>query len=253
LTNIRSHVRDYYRSLYAPSGHRPQASVPILTGKALARSLGYPLHLLDSIPKSLWRQFFPCGYPLSFLQPTPHDRILNLGSGVGVDALTIRLMHDFPLHVVNMDIVESVLHEGVATFPLIEKGGRHKTRTKTLVHWVCADGEHLPFADEVFHWVVLNGVLNLFSPKELLLQEILRVMIPGGGLTGADLCCADTVPGYFAEELDAWAWCMSGACSEAALGVVLSQCGFSAVALRPAENLDLFYRVTFSCRKPLAL
>lgn len=251
MRTIREHVRDYYQSLYAPAGHRPQASVPILAGKDLAGSLGYPSHLLDSIPESLWRQFFPCGYPLSFIHPTPHDRILNLGSGVGVDALMILLLHDFPVHVVNMDVVESVLHEGADTFAPIERGGQW-ARTESRAHWVCAEGERLPFADQVFHWVVLNGVLNLFSAKEVLLQDILRVMMPGGGLTGADLCCAVTVPDYFAEEPDAWAWCMSGACTEVSLGNLFSRCGFSSVALKPAENPDMFYRVTFSCRKPLS-
>jgi arsenite methyltransferase len=249
VTNIRKHVRDYYRSLYSPAGCRPRASVPIPAGKDLAYSLGYPTSLLDSVPESLWTRFLPCGYPLAFIRPDPHHRILNLGSGIGVDAFMIALSHNFPLHLVNLDVTESVLHEGKAGCSLIEGIGP-RARGDSVVHWVCGDGERLPFGNDVFHWTVMNGVLNLFSPKDRLLKNILRVMIPGGCLAGADLCSAEGVPGYFADEPDSWAWCMSGACTEDALENQLSRCGFTDIDLQPAEDVDMFYRVTFSCRKP---
>jgi hypothetical protein len=43
---------------------------------------------------------------------------------------------------------------------------------------------------------------------------------------------------------------MSGACTEDALENQLSRCGFTDIDLQPAEDVDMFYRVTFSCRKP---
>lgn len=248
MRDIRSHVLTYYKSLYAPSGQRPRACVPILAGKDLARSLGYPPAVLESVPEELWKQFFPCGYPLSLMRPSPHDRILNLGSGAGIDALTIVLTRDIPLEVVNLDAVESVLKEGAGSLRAIMA---QRTKPPALAHWICADGEQLPFVDGVFQWVVLNGVLNLFPDKTELLRDIRRVLHPAGWLVGADLCSRDKVPDYFADEPDAWAWCLSGACTESSLAAILTASGFESIEIRPTEEPDLFYSVTFSSRKPL--
>ncbi len=248
-SRIQEHVRSYYRLLYGASGPRPRASLPVLAGKELARSLGYPTQPLDSIPDSLWRQFHPCGNPLPLIRPAPQDRILNLGSGIGIDALCLLLCHDLPLQVVNLDVVDTVLLEGAKSIPGIHAFSQG-TSPASSIQWICGDAEHLPFADGVFHWVSLNGVLNLFSRKEYLLREILRVTASGGYLVGADLCCSDPLPEYFADEPDAWAWCMSGACTLETLTHQLLRAGFYPADVQPAEIPDMFYRTTFSCRKP---
>lgn len=248
MNRIGQHVRRYYRSLYAACGPRPKSSVPILSGKELARSLGYPPLAAALIPSSLWRQFHPCGNPLPALKPSEGDRILNLGSGVGVDALMLMLTHPLRLRLVNMDVVEAVLHEGSAGCARLLGNARRPGGSGT-VQWVCGDAEKLPFKAATLDWVILNGVLNLFPSKEALLREIVRVLSPGGSLVGADLCRTQALPDYFKDELDAWAWCMSGACTEAMLEGLFAEAGFSTVSLEPAEAPDQLYRIVFACRK----
>ncbi len=203
----------------------------------------------ELIPSSLWQRFYPCGNPLPAIKPNPHDRILNLGSGAGVDAFMLMLTQSLPLHLINLDVVEAILHQGSHACATLTPGSRGPVPTSTM-DWVCGDALDLPFADATLHWVILNGVLNLFPSKGTVLMEIGRVLIPGGTLVGADLCCTEPLPGYFEEELDAWAWCMSGACTKADLEELFLQTGFSEVTLSAAEPLDQFYRLTFAARKP---
>lgn len=248
MNSIQKHIQAYYRSLYASAEPRPLSALPILSGSDLARFLGYPDQVIREIPESFWSRFHPCGYPLYLIRPEPNDRVLNLGSGVGIDGLSLLLTHEFPLHVVNLDLVEEALTEGAKCTTSIIGAARGKPHDST-VQWVCADAERLPFSDDTFRWVILNGVLNLFSYKEGLLRDVLRVLTPGGGLVGADLCVLEPVPAYFADEPDAWAWCMSGACTADSLTDLFQRSGFSSILLEPAETLEMFYGITFSCRK----
>jgi len=117
------------------------------------------------------------------------------------------------------------------------------------LHWVCGDGDQLPFQPESFQWVIMNGVLNLFPDKASLLKEVSRILSPAGQLVGADLCTEGPLPDYFHEERDAWAWCMSGACTEDRLCGLLQEAGLEEIRLHGEEDCDMFHRVTFCGRK----
>ena len=107
----------------------------------------------------------------------------------------------------------------------------------------------LPFGPGSFEWIMLNGVFNLFPEKGELIEEIGRVLEPGGIVAGADLCRRVILPGYFAAEPDAWAWCMSGALAQEELIEAFEAGGFSTLDMA-AENMDEFFdRAVFTFRK----
>lgn len=237
---IKTHIQRYYARLFAEDRG---VQLPIKTGRELAESLGYPLHLLPLVTDEHWDKFLPCGNVLSLLRPSSGDRLLNLACGAGIDAFALTATHGSTIEVVSLDIVFAVLRYA-SSAPVC--AARHGTKN---LHWICGDGEALPLRGESFDWVLINGALNLFPQKTLVLGEIWRVLKPCGVLVGADLCAANALPECFHEQLDAWAWCMSGACSEAELLELFESCGFQPLHIEPRDVQDMLYPVVFSCRK----
>ncbi len=235
---MKDHTKKYFERLYREG---QGARRPAITGKALAADLGYSRAIIQSIPEELWEDFLPCGHLLPYVLPENGDSVLNLGSGAGIDSLALRLSGGAGFGIVNMDIVFSVLEKAARTarlrFPDLQ------------FDWICADGEGLPFLSGAFQWVVMNGVLNLCTDKEKLATGLGRVLGAGGTVAGADLCRKGTLPDYFREEADAWAWCMSGALSEAELESLFRSAGFKRVELVSERMDELFDRTVFVYRK----
>jgi SAM-dependent methyltransferase len=234
---MKKHIRQFYERLYLGGSGGARA----LGGKPLAVELGYPAGLIDLLPGDLWEDFFPCGNILPCLHPKGGDRVLNLGCGAGIDSLLLRLTSEVELRVVNLDTaLAAVVKARRAASGLPWERG---------LEFVCADGGSLPFVASCFEWVILNGVFNLFPEKGELIEELDRVLKPGGVVAGADLCRKVILPGYFADVPDAWAWCMNGAVSREELIEVFEARGFSTLDTT-AENMDEFFdRTVFSFRK----
>lgn len=55
----------------------------------------------------------------------------------------------------------------------------------------CADAKNLPFDDESFDILLCECTFSLFDEPDVCLEEMLRVMRPGGRFILADLCIGD--------------------------------------------------------------
>lgn len=243
---MKRHIRQYYERLYLAGSRRAQ----LLGGRPLALELGYPSDLIDSVPDEMWEDFLPCGNILACIDPKDGDMVLNLGCGAGVDSLLLKLSACAEFTVVNLDTAFAALIKarGAALSPLFSRGGQWGFSGQGF-EFICADGSGLPFGPASFEWIILNGVLNLFPEKGELIEEMNRVLKPGGIVAGADLCRRVILPGYFAAEPDAWAWCMSGAMAREELIEAFETGGFSKLDAA-AENMDEFFdRAVFSFRK----
>jgi len=238
--DIKTHIHRYYAKIFAENR---TSRLPIKTSRELAVFLDYPVHLLPFVTDEHWNKFLPCGNLLPVLRPSFGDRLLNLGCGAGIDAFALLATHGGAIEVVNMDIVFDVVHYASSVQTCADRDLQKNLK------WICGDGEKLPLRRESFDWVMINGALNLFPDKALLLGEIWRVLKPRGYLVGADLCAAEVLPECFHEHGDAWAWCMSGACSETELTRLYETCSFEPLGIEPKDARDMLYPVVFSCRK----
>jgi arsenite methyltransferase len=238
--SIKHHIRHYYADLFA-KGRTAPATLPIRSGKALAAELRYPENLLELIPDELWDLFAPCGNPLPHLQCACGRKILNLGCGVGIDSLALALL-DLGIRVVGLDVVWDIVHK-------VHRWSSAAALARADLSWVCGDGEALPFRDQCFDAVVMNGVFNLFSNKQTLLEELHRVLRPLGQLIIADLAATAPLPEYFAGEADAWAWCMSGALTPVQLQDLLQLSSFAGINLHQEEASDMLVRAMVVCTR----
>lgn len=237
--SIKLHIRQYYAALYE---NKQPRHLPVKTGRLLAECLNYPLTLLHFLSDNYWQHFLPCGNPMGLLSPKSGDRLLNLGCGAAIDSFVMAALHKDGIEIVNLDVVFTALHKACCQ--------ARRAPFEHMLRWLCADGEKLPFQNESFDWLLMNGSFNLFPEKSTVLQEIRRVLKPLGVFCCADLCAASMLPDYFEQEKDAWAWCMSGACTEERLGQLLTSHALECMRLnRRKASGDLLYPVVFSCRK----
>jgi arsenite methyltransferase len=244
---ISQHVKSYYDRVHRGQA-TPSSGIPILRGKDLATHLQYPPDVLKDLPQEAWERFLPCGNPLKYFEPSGGERILNLGAGIGIDSLALARVSTSPVEIVNLDVISSILTQSMALASQLNSeawGG-----VEAWMSWVCAEGDNLPFGENAFDWVLMNGVFNLFPDKTRLLGAVRYILKPRGRLLVTDLAAVAALPDYFGEELDAWAWCMSGACSKAQIGQMIEASGFELTLFAEASTVEeLLTPMAFVARK----
>ena len=116
----------------------------------------------------------------------PGDRVLDVGCGEGRHSISAYLTQD--VHVVGLDI--SLTDLGTANTRLHEFP--QKCKQHASCNFIRGSGFGLPFADNTFDKVICAEVLEHIPEYELFVDEIKRVLKPGG-------CLAVSVPRYFPE------------------------------------------------------
>src|SRR5205809_574919 len=83
VDRLRDEVREKYREVAVD----PTAGYHFHTGRAHARRLGYPDWPLDEVPDYACEAFAGVGNPFHWGGPRPGERVVDLGSGAGMDSV----------------------------------------------------------------------------------------------------------------------------------------------------------------------
>jgi arsenite methyltransferase len=75
------HIAEMYRDV----ANEARGDLHFPTGRSLAEALGYPADLLDRVPAQAVNSFAGVGYHLGLARLLPGERVLDLGSGSGMD------------------------------------------------------------------------------------------------------------------------------------------------------------------------
>ncbi len=165
LDELRHQVREKYAEVAAD----PRGNYHFHTGRSHAIRLGYPSTPLDLLPDEACEAFAGVGNPFYWGGPNPGDRVVDLGSGAGMDSFLAALW---------------VGSEG------------HEFREGLI--------EDLPVEDGWADVVISNGVINLCPDKIGVYRQIFRVLKPGGRMTVADICLERPVPEEALRDIDLW-------------------------------------------------
>jgi ubiquinone/menaquinone biosynthesis C-methylase UbiE len=94
------------------------------------------------------------------------QRVLDLGCGTGGFALAIA--QHTQAHVIGVDVAPHLLRYAV-------------TRSRALpILWVLGHAEALPLAHQTVDWVLMSLILHQIADRERAIQEVYRVLRPGG-------------------------------------------------------------------------
>ena len=163
---------------YGLVAHQPQRGFHFHTGRPLAQLLGYPDEWLDRIPELSIESFAGTGNPFRLGELQPGEKVVDVGSGAGIDSLIAARMVAPGGQVVGVDMTPAMLEK--ASRAAQESGFAN-------VEFRLGYAEALPVEEGWADVVISNGVLNLVPDKLVALQEMARVLKPGGRLQIGDI------------------------------------------------------------------
>ena len=191
VERLRAEVKLKYRDVATDPGKGFHFHV----GRPLAEMLDYPMAVVDSLPARVVESFAGVNNPFSMGELRPRERVLDIGSGAGFDAILAAQMVGPEGRVTGVDMTTEMREKARANASLVGLEN---------VSFVDGLAERLPLADGNVDVVISNGVINLCPDKLAVYREIYRVLVPGGRLQIADVVVQKPLPDDAVADIDLW-------------------------------------------------
>ena len=188
-------LRQAIQEEYAAVARDPGRGYHFHTGRPLASMLGYHDDWLAGLPEGSIASFAGTGNPFRIGQLRPGERVVDIGSGAGLDSLIAAKMVGPSGQVIGIDMTRAMLE--MARKSALEAGADHVEFREGLA-------ESLPAPSGWADVVISNGVLNLLPDKLAALQEMARVLKPTGRFQIGDILVQQAVPADAKQQIDLW-------------------------------------------------
>jgi arsenite methyltransferase len=165
------------------------------TGRAWAEDLGYPQPQLARVPDATVESFAGVANHWTLGHIEPGAVVLDLGCGAGTDLLIAAQMAGPEGHVIGVDMTPTMLERARASAD--EMGLANIELHESLI-------ESLPLADASVDVVISNGVIDLVPDNDTVLEEVDRVLRPGGRVQFADVIIHTEVSEDARKRIDLW-------------------------------------------------
>jgi arsenite methyltransferase len=142
-----------------------------------------------------------CGGALDKSGITEGEVCIDLGSGRGNDVVRMAEIVGPNGFVYGIDSTPGMISKGRKT---AEKLGVEN------VEFILSGLEEIPLESSIADLIISNCVLNHVSNKDLVWQEINRLLKPGGRFTISDIYALEPVPSEYSSDPEAVAECWAG-------------------------------------------
>jgi SAM-dependent methyltransferase len=188
-------LRSEIRKTYTEVSTDQQQEFIFPTGRAWAQELGYPEPELSRVPEASVGSFAGVANHWTLGRAESGDVVLDLGCGAGTDLLIAAQMTGRDGRVIGVDMTTAMLDQVRASAE--QMGIDHVETHESLI-------EQLPLEDASVDLVISNGVIDLVPDKDAVLDEIDRVLRPGGRLQIADVVIQQEVSEDARKRIDLW-------------------------------------------------
>jgi arsenite methyltransferase len=188
-------LREEIRKTYTDVSTDQEQEFIFPTGRAWAQELGYPEPELGRVPDATVESFAGVANYWVLGRIEPGAVVLDLGCGAGTDLLIAAQMTGPTGRVIGVDMTASMLERARASAD--EMGVDNVELHEALI-------ESLPLGDASVDVVISNGVIDLVPDKDAVLDEIDRVLRPGGRLQLADVVIHHEVSEDARKRIDLW-------------------------------------------------
>ncbi|GAB6899223.1 arsenite methyltransferase [Kineosporia succinea] len=186
-------------------------------------SFGAGLYAADEVaglPAEALAASAGCGNPMAVASLRPGDRVLDLGSGGGIDVLLSARRVGPTGRVFGLDMTEEMLAAARANAA---------RAAATNVEFLKGQIEAVPLPAASIDVVISNCVVNLSTDKNAVLAEMFRVLVPGGRIGISDVVAEDHISPAERAERGSYVGCIAGALSRSEYLEGLAAAGFTDV------------------------
>ncbi|MCB0907618.1 MAG: arsenite methyltransferase [Nocardioidaceae bacterium] len=187
---------------------------------AVSDSFGAALYSADdqdALPAEAVAASLGCGNPTAVASLEAGERVLDLGSGGGIDVLLSARRVGPTGFAYGVDMTDEMLE--LARANAANAGA-------TNVEFLKGTIEDVPLPDAAVDVVISNCVINLSADKPSVFAEMFRVLAPGGRIGISDVVAEDHLSVEDRAERGPWVGCIAGALSRSEYFAELAGAGF---------------------------
>ncbi|HXU86288.1 MAG TPA: arsenite methyltransferase [Verrucomicrobiae bacterium] len=234
-TADRDRIHDEVRARYAEaaiaagagrSDSEAAASCCDTHGNATFGQILYDADERAQLPDAAVLASLGCGNPTAVAELRPGERVLDLGSGGGIDVILSARRVGPTGRAIGLDMTDEMLELAVRN--AAEAGVDN-------VEFVRGTIESIPLPAASVDVVISNCVINLAADKAAVFAEIARVLRPGGRVGVSDVVADDSLTPAERAERGSYSGCIAGALSFAEYRTGLAAVGLVDVTIEPTH------------------
>jgi arsenite methyltransferase len=196
----------------------------------------------DSLPVAALAASLGCGNPTAVAELRQGERVLDLGSGGGIDVLLSARQVGPSGFAYGVDMTDEMLE--LARANAAKAGVVNVEFRKGTI-------EDVPLPDATVDVVISNCVVNLSTDKPKVLTEMFRVLTPGGRIGISDVVAEDHLTPAQRAERGSYVGCIAGALSRTEYLDGLRAAGFVDPTVRfTHQAADGMHGAIIQARKP---
>ncbi|HET7703454.1 MAG TPA: arsenite methyltransferase [Candidatus Limnocylindrales bacterium] len=245
---IHDEVRARYAEAALAAGRRQtdsaaQASCCGPDGSAVFGEILYADADRSQLPEAAVLASLGCGNPTAVAELREGERVLDLGSGGGIDVILSARRVGPTGRAIGLDMTDEML--ALAVRNAREAGVDN-------VEFVRGTIESIPLPSDSVDVVISNCVINLAADKAAVLGEIARVLRPGGRVGVSDVVADDRLSAAERAERGSFSGCIAGALSFTEYRTGLAAVGLTEVSIEPTHAVaDGLHGAIVKATKPL--
>lgn len=193
--SLEATLKDEILRMYEEVAERPDGEFHFYHGRRAAEMFGYDTELLDRAPEAAVTSFAGVGNPHLRSHLEEGQTVLDLGSGAGLDGIIAAWGVGPTGTVVGVDLNPAMCLRAQANAAI--SGTQLECREGRM--------EDIPLEDASVDVAISNGVINLSFQKRKVIQEIFRVLKPGGRLSFTDIVSAKQLSQSIVNDPKLWA------------------------------------------------
>ncbi|MDQ2888725.1 MAG: arsenite methyltransferase [Chloroflexota bacterium] len=185
---------------------------------------------LGTLPLAAALASLGCGNPTALAELKAGERVLDLGSGGGIDVLLSARRVGPTGFAYGLDMTDAML--ALAERNRLQAGIENVAFLKGII-------EAIPLPANSVDVVISNCVINLSADKGQVLREAYRVLAPGGRFAVSDIVFQGQIPQALRTDLESWAGCIAGALEEDTYRQLLTTAGFTEIEIEVTRRYAL--------------
>lgn len=196
----------------------------------------------EGLPAEAVAASLGCGNPTAVADLHAGERVLDLGSGGGIDVLLSARRVGPSGRAYGLDMTEEMLALALEN---------QKKAGATNVEFLKGTIEAIPLPANTIDVVISNCVVNLSTDKPAVFAETFRVLAPGGRIGISDVVADDSLTPAQRGERGDYVGCIAGALSFTEYRQGLEAAGFTAIEITPSHAVaDGMHSAVVRATKP---